>query len=148
MGRVRLIILLGLLLCICGCSNKRIREALETFLSHEVTFPSTLICCSSDTDGVNPLHDSIPKLIIYVDSTQCSSCRVSHLSEYIPLYNDALRNGSYTLAVILSPPVSEYGHIAHLLEVYKFPFPVYLDKDHSFRKEMGSYLMTSVSMSF
>jgi len=137
MGRVRMIILLGLLLCIGGCSNKRIREALESFLSQEVSFPSTLICCSGGTDGVNPLRDSIPKLIIYVDSTQCSSCRVSHLSEYIPLYDDALRSGRYTLAIILSPPVSEYGHIAHLLELYKYPFPVYLDKDHSFRKENG-----------
>lgn len=137
MGRVRLIILLGLFLCIDGCSNNRIRDVLETFLSQEVTFPSTLICCSSDTDGVTSLRDSIPKLIIYVDSTQCSSCRVSHLSEYIPLYDDALRSRRYTLSIILSPPMSEYGHIAHLLELYNYPFPVFLDKSHSFRKENG-----------
>lgn len=136
MGRIQIVILTGLLLCMGGCSEHRVRKELESFLSQEVKFPSTLIGCPGESTGsVTLLSDSFPKLIIYVDSTQCSSCRVGHLSDYLPLYEKSVQGRQYTLAVIISPPVADYGYIMHLLETYKYPFPVFIDKNHSFRKE-------------
>ena len=137
MGRIRIIWLIGLLLCLGGCSNHGIRKQLEGFLSQEVRFPSTMTCYSGSAQGIKPLSDSIPKLVIYVDSTQCSTCRIGHLPEYIPLQEESIQTGRFMLAIILSPPVNDFGNIAHLLETYQYPFPVYLDKEHSFRKENG-----------
>ncbi len=126
---------IGLLLCLGSCSNLRVRKQLETFLSQEVRFPLTMICCSEGAVEIKSLPDSIPQLIIYVDSTQCSSCRIGHLSEYIPLQEESKQTGRFMMTIILSPPVGDYGNITHLLETYKYPFPVYIDKNHSFRKE-------------
>lgn len=136
MGRIRIIILMGLLLCLNSCSGHRVRKELESFFSQEIKFPSTLVACSGESAGaMSLLSDSIPKLIIYVDSTQCSSCRVGHLSDYLPLYEESVQGKQFMLAVIISPPVADYGYIVHLLGTYKYPFPVYIDKSHSFRKE-------------
>lgn len=137
MSRVRIIILLGLILCLGSCSNHRIRKQLENVLSQEVRFPSSINCCFGSTSGKKPLSDSIPQLVIYVDSTQCSSCRIGHLSEYIPLYEESIQSQQFVLAIILSPPSADCEHISHLLSVYDYPFPVYLDKNHSFRRENG-----------
>lgn len=92
---------------------------------------------SGNAAEVKPLSDSIPQLVIFVDSTQCSTCRIGHLSEYIALQKESIQTGCFMLTVILSPPVNDYKNIVHLLETYKFPFPVYVDKNHSFRKENG-----------
>lgn len=135
MSWVRTVILMGLVLCLGSCSSHRIRRELESFLSQEVVFPSSITCVSKTMQGTNLLLDSIPRLVIYVDSTQCSTCRVGHLAEYIPLHERAVQEKRFMLAVILSPPASEYDNIVHLLDVYDYPFPVYLDKNHSFRKE-------------
>lgn len=137
MARTRIIIIMGLVLCMSSCSNYHIRKQLETFLSQEVRFPSTMLRCPGGPTGTEAWPDSMPQLVIYVDSTQCSTCRVGHLSEYIPLHEESIRTGRYMLTIILSPPIKDYGSIMHLLETYKYPFPVYLDKNHSFRKENG-----------
>lgn len=135
MSRVRTLILVGLVLCLGSCSSHRIRKELESFLSQEVCFPSSLTCVSNAFQGRDILLDSIPLLVIYVDSTQCSTCRVGHLAEYIPLQEKAVQSRKFLLTVILSPPANEYDHIVHLLDVYDYPFPIFLDKNHSFRKE-------------
>lgn len=129
------IILVGLVLSFASCSSYSIRKELESFLTQEVRFPSTLINCSDQYIGKSSLSDSIPKLVIYVDSTQCSSCRIGHLSEYISLQEESIQTGQFMLMIILSPPIADYGHIKHLLESYKYPLMIYLDKMHSFRQE-------------
>ena len=135
MSRVRTLILVGLVLCLGSCSSHRIRKELESFLSQEVCFPSSLTRASKAFQGTDPILDSLPRLVIYVDSTQCSSCCVGHLAEYIPLQEESVRSGRFVFAVILSPPAADYAHIEHLLDVYDYPLCVYLDKSHSFRKE-------------
>lgn len=135
MSRVHTIILVGLMLCLGSCSSHRIRRELEVFLSQEVCFSSSLTCASNGFRGTNPFSDSIPRLVIYVDSSQCSTCRVGHLSEYIPLQEKAVQSRQFMLVVILSPPASDYDNIVHLLDVYGYPFPIYMDKNHSLRKK-------------
>ncbi len=128
---------MGLVLCLGSCLNQSIRKQLENFLSQEVRLPSTMSCYYGSAMGTKPLSDSIPQLVIYVDSTQCSTCRVGHLSEYNTLQEESIQTGRFKLTIILSPPVNDYEYIVHLLETYKFPFPLYVDKNHSFRKENG-----------
>lgn len=137
MRRIRFsfIFLFLLPLITTGCSRGAIKKMLMTYYSQEVKFPSQLTKVPETAMNTHSINDSIPKMVIYIDSTECSSCRIGHLSEYESLAVECTRNGPYLLVIILSPLEKDYEYTRHLLESYNNPFPVYLDKNHSFRKE-------------
>lgn len=120
---------------ITGCSRGDIKKMLMTYYSQEVKFPSQLIKVPEAAINMRSINDSIPKMVIYIDSTECSSCRIGHLSEYESLAKEATYSGNFLLVIIISPPRKDFEYTRHLLELYNNPFPVYLDRNHSFRKE-------------
>lgn len=120
---------------ITGCFRRDIKKMLMTYYSQEVKFPSQLIKVPGTSMNIHSINDSIPKLVIYIDSTECSSCRIGHLEEYETLATESNITDRFALIIILSPSKKDFEYTKHLLDVYNFPFTVYLDKAHSFRKE-------------
>ena len=118
-----------------GCSNSDIRKTLLSYYSQEVVFPSSLTVIPGASKDIRSIHDSIPKMVIFIDSTVCSSCRIGHLIEYEDLATESLRTGGFMMAIIISPLRKDIDYARHLLEQYNYPFPIYLDQSHSFRKD-------------
>lgn len=100
--------------------------------SEKIVFPSSLERVEGIQDEHADLSSPVPRLVVYVDSTECSNCRINHLgnySEYASL--SALYPGFKVFAIIW--PNSETaetvtGNIAHR----NFPFDVFIDWDGSF----------------
>ena len=73
-------------------------------------------------------------MIIYYDSADCSSCRISHLIELEPLYW-AAEEGHYDVVTIFSPRAEEIEEFRLQLSVQDIGFPVYVDTYGSFAGE-------------
>ena len=77
------------------------------------------------------------KFIIYYDSLDCSSCRISHLVENYPLYEMADSCG-FSLITIFSPRANEVEDVRLQLMLTHSPIPIYLDANASFRRQNSS----------
>lgn len=128
------LIVLALILLI-GCSGSDIRKTLLSYYSQKVVFPSSLTVITGASNDMRSIQDSIPKVVLFIDSTECSSCRIGRLIEYEDLAAESLRTGSFMMAIIISPLRKDFDYARHLLEQYDYPFPIYLDQSHCFRKD-------------
>ncbi len=86
---------------------------------------------------VYPMPDSLAekaKLIIYVDSIECSKCRISRFVQYSDYYRLSDEIQSFVPFLLLSLKEGESLSIQeHLLDI-ELPFPVFLDDNNMFMK--------------
>ena len=97
----------------------------------KIVFPEEMICIPDDIESPNLNALRKPRIVIWVDSTECSSCRIGRLYEYEELYQQG-RNEGFDVLVLFSPRADDYCEVQHLVKVHHFSFPVYFDADNSF----------------
>lgn len=73
----------------------------------------------------------VKKVIVFVDSTSCSSCFIGKLVEYIDL-NDSLSSKNSQLIVILHPRNSQQSKVLTRLTSERFPFWCIVDIEGEF----------------
>ncbi len=78
---------------------------------------------------------SSPKLVIFIDSTECTACRISQFKDYQDLFDLSEETGKFEVVVLLSSPKEKYRDTYHEVEVRRFLFPVYLDTENRFLAE-------------
>lgn len=88
---------------------------------------------------------SRPKLIVFVDSTECSKCRIDNFIRYGSLFDLSRETGSFEVFLLLSTRKSEYQDIVKHLVLSSSPYPVYLDTENSFRTK-NSFVQNNNSM--
>ncbi len=73
--------------------------------------------------GKDSTYTSLPekKLIVFVDSTSCTSCFIGKLIEYFEV-NDTLTSKSSQLIVILNPTTTNHENVIKELHSERFPF--------------------------
>ena len=134
MRRILLIAGLCLLAVVSpGCKKARIRAQLKELMGSTIVLPERITCVKGGE--VYPMPDSLrgkAKLLVYVDSTECSKCRISRFVRYEPFFKEAERSGKFEVMLLLSVKESEYAEIIEHLELLENPFPVYVDEDHAF----------------
>ena len=72
------------------------------------------------------------KLIVYIDSSECTLCRIAHLGEYQIIFNLANQNKGFDVMLLLSN--QELGPIplTRYLADFELPYPVYVDTEKMF----------------
>ena len=132
---VRVVLCLSVLLSCLGCTDKdRIAHDIQQLVSHKVEVPYGRLVAYR---GHNPYKDYSQKaplkLIVYVDSTECSSCYIGNIRKWEPLldslwvYKDILR-----VTILLSPSESERGLAFEKLKYSKFKYPLCIDTCNAF----------------
>ena len=78
---------------------------------------------------------SPPYYIVYVDSMDCSTCRIDRLHEYDWVQETAEKQGGYTFVLMIHPAEGERQNVRRALSnpYRNFGFPVYLDNEGRFR---------------
>lgn len=76
---------------------------------------------------------SSKKLILYVDSTSCSSCFIGKLINYFEV-NDSLKSKSSQLVVILQPKENQHEEVIKRLHNERYPFWCIVDTEGEFIK--------------
>lgn len=113
-----------------SCNRFQVRHRLKQMMSDEIVMPAELEMVQRDTVTVCGM-DSRAKCILYIDSTECTSCRIGKLNRYSDLYHSAKNNAVFDFIVLISPRADERSSVIHRLQL-SVDFPVYLDKEHRF----------------
>lgn len=134
---VRIFAALIISAAVCSCASSetaQLREDLKVFMSETVTVPAGIQ--GVDTSGVFFYKDKSdqPKLIFYYDSASCSDCEIAHLTCIEWLYRKSSEDGTFEVMTIFSPKPEDYEVVRRLLDIHRFPYPVYIDFDGRFRK--------------
>lgn len=129
----RVITSLLLLAIISSCVERRkVRDIMLEFVSSDIIIPDDLDCifnAETSASYIDTLKSN--KLIIYYDSLDCSSCRISHLFDIYPLYTMA-DTSDFSVMTIFSPKKSEVENTRFQLMLINHSIPIYLDKNGSF----------------
>jgi len=91
---------------------------------------------------VHPMPDSVrhkPKMIVYVDSTECTMCRISRFEQkYDSLYRFSDENGRFSLVLLVCSGEIEGMPVSRVIADFEFGIPVYVDERNSFLKDNPS----------
>ena len=113
-----------------SCKQPEIYRELRQMMSKEIVIPASLKKVQADTVFTCPL-DARAKCILYMDSTECSSCKISHLPRYGDMYALSMRDPSFDFLVVISPKSEERDRVLRQLQL-TMVFPVYLDEGSHF----------------
>lgn len=102
-------------------------------MGQTIQFPDTTIGIPDEKALFSLDHIPIPKMVIWVDSTECSSCRIGNLYRYEKLY-DKSQKDCFEVIIIFSPREDEFDEAMRMVELRHFDFPVYFDYGNSFGK--------------
>ena len=134
MRRILLIMVLCFLaVASTGCKKARLRAQLKELMSSTIVLPEKITCVHNGE--VFPMPDSVrskAKLIVYVDSIECSTCRVSHIGMYHGLFHFAEESGLFEVMLILSNVDLNGIPIIRYLSDLEIEHPVYVDVDNEF----------------
>lgn len=144
-----LMVFLILLFVPAGCKKSRVRSQVRELMYSTIILPEKISCVYNGE--VFPMPDSLrdkPKLIVYIDSTECSKCRITQFIRYDESFELARESGLFEVMLLLSAKRDERGDIKdHLLNIELF-CPVYLDENNCFGRLNPPIVNNSVSHSF
>ena len=118
-----------------GCERCLMRVNLKRMTGNTISLSKQILSVSDSV--VRPLDDSlmsVPKLVVYIDSTECESCRIQKLYQYNRLAELSRKSRKYELVILFSPKREGKEQFVKLLQHKDYPFPVYVDIDNDFEK--------------
>ncbi len=126
-----LVFVVSVLTC---CNRFETRKILRKMIGSTVVLPEKFTC--GQYGEVFPMPEELrmrPKLIVYVDSTECSKCRIDNFIRYSSLFDLSRDAGAFEIVFLLSTRRSEYQSIIEHLVRSNPPYPVFLDSENQFR---------------
>lgn len=119
---------------VTACNNKRsIEETIIEMSRIPIVLPIGDMISSQNDRETNSFFSSNYKLVVYADSSECSSCFIKHLS----VWNDYLRledEGNMDLVFIIEVPKEKLDYYSRELTYSRFNHLVYFDVQKAFRK--------------
>ena len=130
-----LLFLLFASLTIVSCEDHKIAKELRNFRETTITIPSNLHKISGRSQTELGEWSGKPTYVMYYDTLSCSTCRISHLVDYLELYEMSDSLGTFEVMTVFSPREYEYDEVVRQLMIQDFPYPVYVDFSGNFRDE-------------
>lgn len=136
--RIKIAATLVIIFSICSCgdnSRRKIADTIKGMQEHVLTIPNDLIAIKNGE--ILSMEDSASirhSLIVYYDSTDCTSCNISHLHDFHPLFSADSSLASFQLLVIFSPKAKENKVTVEDICYKSFPHTIYVDTLGSFAK--------------
>lgn len=123
-----------LVLLLTSCESIRMRSMMKSLQSTEIVLPETLTKFDDGSFRRMPSSGlSGPKMVIFIDSTNCSTCRLSKLVRYLPLEEKSAGGQRFRLVVLLSMKKGESSTLKDWMKNTEMPVPVYIDDGNEFR---------------
>lgn len=132
---IRSISTIIVLFVLIACTEKHnLKKIMTEFSKSEIVIPDTMFVVNAkESAWMSHNKSNDQKLIIYIDSTACSACRIAHFIDMIPLYElaDSLNN-KFSVMAIFSPEMSKMADVELQLKLLDFQYPIYLDVEKEF----------------
>jgi len=129
-GIIYLFLAVGLFAC-CGVNLQR---QLEEFTAKEIVAPHGMRQMVEGRDSVvlNPTVGAA-RLVVWADSLDCSTCRVSKMFQYTEIVNYRKEVGeTFTPVFVFSPPRAKVDEVLLTIGVTPFDYPVFIDENGLF----------------
>jgi hypothetical protein len=132
---MRILFLLLIVSTLCySCKNNRKQTEIEQTVSEwtgkQIKFPVNYQCCVFGKDTVDDicteLFDKDYKILLYIDSTGCTSCRF-HLEEWQVIMQDMSSYAEKVSFLFFFYPKRKID-IQYLLKSERFSYPVFIDE--------------------
>ena len=127
-----IVILCFLAVASTGCKKAQLRRQLKELMGSTIVLPEKISCVYNGE--VYPMPDYLREkamLIMYIDSTECTGCRLSKLVEYHS-FAEKLREWNTEFFVLLTPKRNEQEYVTDLILSYVYPFAVFMDDEGAF----------------
>lgn len=123
-----------LLISSCNRGKNTIAYKMKKLYQTEITIPQLEDCIFYGQDSTwKNFIQAKTKLIIYYDSTVCTSCKLSKLWNWEKVICYAKeKDFQFQPYFIICPPKEKIGEILAALEKYPFEWPIYLDYNRIF----------------
>lgn len=126
--------ILVLLMPLCGCDSVSVGRSLKRMSNHTMIFPASL----ERIDGVANRHTDLSsrstKLVVFVDSSVCSSCKLYDLGKYSELYSIVNQTSDFQVVIIIWPNQESSASIENNIMHRSLPLDVFLDREGHFLK--------------
>ena len=113
-----------------GCKRARLRMQLKDLMSATIVLPERV---SMVYNGViSSMPDSlrtVPKLIVYIDSSECTTCRIGMYQGVIHLSEE---KGTFEVILLLSNVNLNGIAVTRYLSDMEISLPVYVDDENAF----------------
>ena len=105
----------------------------DAFMGSNIAIPRLEEAVYNGRDTIVPINTRNKEynIVIYYDSVTCSSCELSELWKWKAFMDEDLREKANCL-FIFSPSTINEDEIRTYLNLYPFPWPVYIDTDNLF----------------
>lgn len=134
MRRIVSIVLLCLLALVStSCKKAKLRAQLKELMGSTIVLPEKILCVYNGE--VYPMPDSLQgkaKLIVYIDSAECTTCRISHIEMYHELFQVSKEYESFAVMLLLSNINLNGIPVIRYLSDLRIEHPVYVDVDNEF----------------
>lgn len=116
-----------------GCKKARLRAQLKELMGSTIVLPETISCVYNGE--VFPMPDTMrkkAKLIVFVDSTECSTCHISQIGRYHQFFQLSKEKGMFEVMLLF--PNIELSGISFERYVLdsELEYPVFFDVDNKF----------------
>lgn len=105
---------------------------MKRFISHPIVFPNSLV----RIDGTGTFHSELsvakPRLVVYIDSSSCSSCSLNRLARFTQFAALSQTDPEFEMVVLLWPDSETSQTVEDNVKHRGFPFDVFIDYDGSF----------------
>ena len=114
-----------------GCSSHE-GKVMKKFMSSEIVFPSDLLRIEGSQEKHPDLTVPAVRLVIYVDSLQCSTCHLNRMPQYSKYTSLGSLYPDFEVVGIIWPNAETRETIAADVAHRSFPFDIFIDEDGSF----------------
>lgn len=123
--------ILSLSLVSCG-ERATLKRTMSEFMATEIVLPDDLECIyNRNMSGIQKDTLKTYKLIVYYDTLDCSSCRISHLIDLYPIY-DMADTSNFSVLPIFSPKAEDVKEVILQLTIADCRIPIYIDTTGKF----------------
>jgi hypothetical protein len=117
-----------------SCGDRQLRNDIKQLTASEISMPEGIKHVVNMRDSlVNIQADNAAKLVVWVDSAACSTCRIDRLFEYEVIVEFREEIGDEFVPVFLfSPPQDKIDEVIKAVEFNELDCPVFIDENHAF----------------
>lgn len=119
-----------------SCTKNTITKELQELKKYSISIPSDIMVINNGQLISSFIHDTLyAKLIIYYDSTECSSCHIAHLNDWNEIIQISHQYNKFRPIFIFSPSKSKISDVLNAIEKFPFNYPMLLDFENKFYKK-------------
>lgn len=127
-------LLVFLILILCpGCKRLYYYSQLSLMSRSDIRLPENLTFIQNGKES--PLPDYIKGsalFLVFIDSTQCSDCRIRQLIRYDPIIRLSENRNTFEVLILLSIYKSDCDSVSKRLTDSNLPYAIAIDRDNMF----------------